>query len=157
MYNINTAKKRLEPTETLCQFCTTEHSTNMEDNLFVPLFKENDRTNLIVYRSVKYSKIPVGVPRCPGCKSIHEKAVIKAALISWASAVLVLVLSFLIWGPYGFFAMLPAIFIGVGGTYFLQNSIVRGKGIYTKMDGAKQNEAVQDLILSGWSFTLPSA
>ncbi len=63
MYSFNQETKRLEPSETLCQYCETEHSTDMEDNYFIPMFQEVDRTNVIVYRNVKFKKIPVGIPR----------------------------------------------------------------------------------------------
>jgi hypothetical protein len=43
MYIFNKERKRLEPTETKCQYCETGNSTSMEDNYFIPLFKENDR------------------------------------------------------------------------------------------------------------------
>lgn len=157
MYNFNTVKKRLEPTETKCQFCEMDSSTHMEDNYFVPLFKENDRTNIIVYRSVKYSKIPVGIPRCKTCQSIHQEAASKSALIAGSMAVVTVVLSFLIWGPFGFFSFFVAILIGFGGRYLIEKKLVRDKGIYTRLDGAKQNEAVQELIIGGWSFNQPSA
>lgn len=157
MYNFNKEKKRLEPSETKCQYCEIESSTNMEDNYFVPLFKENDRTNIIVYRSVKYSKIPVGIPRCKSCQSIHVYAAGKSALIAWCIAIGVMILSFMIWGIFGIFAIFAGIFIGFGGTHFIQNKMVRDRGIYTKLDGAKQNEAVQELVISGWSFNMPSA
>jgi len=156
MYQFNQAKKRLEPTDTKCEYCELEHSAHMEDNYFVPLFKENDRTNIIVYRSVKYSKIPVGIPRCKNCQATHNEAAGRAALISWITAGVVVILSFLIWGPYGFLAIFAGIFIGFGGTHFLENKFVREKGIFTKLDGAKRNGAVQELVIGGWSFTQPT-
>jgi hypothetical protein len=157
MYIFNKQRKRLEPTITKCQYCETGNSTSMEDNYFIPLFKENDRTNVIVYRSVKYSKIPVGIPRCTSCKSIHILAAGRAAQISWAVAIAVVILGFAIWGIWGIFGIFAGLVIGFGGSDFLQDKLVRDKGIYTKSEGAKQNEAVQDLVINGWSFTQPTA
>lgn len=157
MYNFNKEKKRLEPSGTKCQYCEIEHSTNMEDNYFVPLFKENDRTNIIVYRSVKYSKIPVGIPRCKSCMSIHQEAAGRSALTAWGIAFGVVVFSLIIWGISGIFSILVALLIGFGGTHLIQNKIIREKGIFSKMDGAKRNQAVQELVIEGWSFTQPSA
>ena len=157
MYVLNKNRKRLEPTEKKCQFCEAEHSSDMDDNYFVPLFRENDRTNIIVYRSVKYSKVPVGIPRCKSCMDIHEQAASKAAMVAWLIAAGVVVLSFMLWGPYGMFAILAGIFIGFLGTAYIQNKIVRGKGIFTKRDGAERNELVQSLIIEGWSFNQPTA
>jgi hypothetical protein len=157
MHIFNKERKRLEPTITKCQYCEMENSTSMEDNYFIPLFKENDRTNVIVYRSVKYSKVPVGIPRCSSCKSIHILAAGRAAQIAWSIAIAVVLLIFAIWGIWGIFGIFAVIIIGFGGTNVIQNKLVRDKGIYTKLDGAKQNEAVQDLVINGWSFTQPTA
>lgn len=157
MYIVNKERKRLEPTETKCQYCEADHSSSMEDNYFVPLFRENDRTNIVVYRSVKYSKIPVGIPRCKNCLAIHEQAASKAALIAWCIAGGIVLLSFIIWGFGGIFALFIGIFGGVLGTDFIQDKLVRDKGIFTKKDGAEYNEAVQQLIMDGWSFKQPTA
>lgn len=158
MYTFNEFLKRLEPSETLCQFCETEHSTDMEDNYFVPLYKENDRTNIVVYRSVKFKKIPVGVPRCKKCKTIHEKANSNSLLVAWGSALLLVILSFWAFGPIiGFISIFVSIIVGALGTTLLYKKWVRGKEIYTEIDGAKQNEAVQELVISGWSFNQPMA
>ena len=157
MYIFNKERKRLEPTVTKCQYCESGNSASMEDNYFIPLFKENDRTNVIVYRSVKYSKIPVGIPRCNDCKTIHVLAAGRAAQISWGIAIAVVISIFAIWGIFGIFGIFGGILIGFGGTALLQDKMVKDKGIYTKLDGAKQNEAVQDLVINGWSFKQPTA
>ena|SRR5688572_1637809 len=157
MYTINKEKKRIEPTDTKCQYCEVENSTSMEDNYFVPLFRENDRTNIIVYRSVKYSKIPVGVPRCKSCLAIHQKAAGKSQLTAWGIAFGVVVLSIMIWGAAGIISIVLGLVIGFLGTYLIQNKMVRDRGIFTKMDGAKRNPAVQELVIDGWSFNQPTA
>jgi hypothetical protein len=157
MYIFNKERKRLEPTITKCQYCESGNSTSMEDNYFIPLFKENDRTNVIVYRSVKYSKIPVGVPRCRDCKNIHVLSAGRAAQISWAVAIGVVILIFAIWGIWGIFGIFGGLIIGFVGTMLLTDKLIKDKGIYTKLEGAKQNEAVQDLVINGWSFTQPTA
>ncbi len=157
MHVINKEKQRLEPVETKCQYCEVEQSTDMEDNYFIPLFKENDRTNIVVYRSVKYSKLPVGVPRCKSCKAIHENASSQATMWTWSIAAAVVILSFVAFGIMGIFSFIAAIFIAVLGTELVQNKITRDKGIYTLKDGAKQNETVQEFVLAGWSLTQPSA
>lgn len=157
MYTFNKNKKRLEPSETKCQYCDTEDSTDMEDNYFAPLYKEADRTNIVVYRSVKYSKIPVGVPRCKQCKSIHSKASIAAGWLGWGLALVFVILGFQILGVNGLFTLIAGPFVGYGLQVLIEKKMVQAKEIYTKLEGAKQNEAVQDLVLSGWSFTKPMA
>jgi len=157
MHTINERLMRLEPQETKCTYCGVEHSQNMDENYFIPLFKEQDRTNVIVYRSVKYKKIPVGVPRCQSCKNIHESSTSKAQLYAWGIALGVVVFSFAVWGIFGIFAIFVGIFIGFGGTHFFENKFVRDSGILTKLEGAKENDTIQDLVIHGWSFTQPAA
>lgn len=158
MYIFNEEKKRLEPTETKCQYCEVEHSTNMEHNHFISLYKENDRTNIIVYRSVSYKELPVGIPRCKSCFHIHSDAETRAARIAWGAALSIGVLSLLVWDTWGMFSLLGGVVIGFAADYFLRAKLVRDKGIYSKLEGAKQNEAVQRLIVSGgWSFSPPTA
>lgn len=157
MHLFNETMKRLEPQHTKCMFCGTAHTQNMNDNYFVPLFKEQDRTNIVVYRSVKYQKIPVGLPRCLSCLSIHESCSNKAKLFAWGAAIAVVIASFAIWGIFGFFAIFAGIFIGFLGTKLIEDKLVRDAGILTKQDGAKEDQTVQELIINGWSFTQPSA
>ena len=80
MHVLNEKLKRLEPIEKKCIFCSYNNMVSMDDCYFVPLFKENDRTNIIVYRSVKYSKILIGISRCSTCAAIHEAAKTKATI-----------------------------------------------------------------------------
>jgi len=157
MHTINERLMRLEPQETKCAYCEVEHSQDMEENYFIPLFKEQDRTNVIVYRSVKYKKIPVGVPRCQRCKNIHESASNKAKLYAWGIALGVVLFCFAVWGIMGIFAIFAGIFIGFGGTHFMENKLVRDQGILTKLEGAKENDTIQDLVIHGWSFNQPAA
>jgi hypothetical protein len=157
MYTLNKEKKRLEPTETKCQYCEVEHSSNMEENYFIPLFKENDRTNIIVYRSVKYSKIPVGIPRCRTCLEIHEQAAKKAALQAWGIGAGIIILSWMMGGGPAAIGTVIGILIGLFGTNYFQKRIVFNKGIFNKKEGAERNPVVQELILDGWTFTQPTA
>ncbi|OQP44732.1 hypothetical protein A4H97_10235 [Niastella yeongjuensis] len=137
----------------------------MEDNYFIPLFKENDRTNVLVYRSVKYSKIPVGIPRCRSCKEIHDAAHRKAAFIAWGTALAIVAVSFLIGSAGGvggiFIGLMIGLFAGfMTGTIMvdkLQVKIVNRYGILSKLTGAHHNDAVQDLVINGWSFSQPTA
>jgi hypothetical protein len=133
----------------------------MNDCYFVPLFVTNDRTNIVVYRSVKYSKILIGIPRCSSCKSIHEKATSKSQWITGVSVILAiafLIYNFMVLNAFvvvgGIFAM---IFGGIYGSKKMTESFVVNQDIYTEQDGAETNEVVRELIVGGWSFTQPSA
>jgi len=157
MYILNKEKKRLEPSETHCQFCESADSQDMEDNFFMPMFKENDRTNIIVYRSLKYSKIPVGIPRCKECKAIHEKAWSKGKFMAWGGAIVVIILAFLVSPVLGYISIFVGIMIGAFGSKFIYEKLVRDQIIYTERDGAMYNKAIQELLSSGWTMDQPMA
>jgi hypothetical protein len=157
VHTFNEAEKRFEPTEKICQFCGMKENEKMENNYFVPLFKEQDRTNIVVYRSVKYSKLPIGIPRCADCQEIHYSSSTTAVFISLLIGAGIFVMSVFTWGVLGVFAFVPAIFVGVFGKAFIEDKLVRNKGILTKLDGAKENETVQEFVIHGWSFNQPAA
>jgi hypothetical protein len=154
---VNGASKRLEPFDSPCQFCGQGNFKKMDDNYFVPVFKEEDRTNIVVYRSVKFKKILIGVPRCESCLDVHNAAGNKAKLYSWVGAAITFILCCLIGGAYIVVGFVLLLLIGFLGSYLLEKQFVRDRGILTKMDGAKENETVQEFIILGWSFTQPSA
>ncbi len=154
---LNEQKKRLEPIERKCSYCGVNNFDEMDDNYFVPLFKEKDRTNIIVYRSVKFSKILIGIPRCKMCLEIHQSAARVATYYAWGIGIAVLILTILMGGFWFFGGVLSCIFIGVFTPILIKNKIATKKGILTELEGAKQNELVQDFVINGWSFTQPSA
>ena len=156
-YQFNQETKRLEPLGTLCQFCETDHSTKMDENYFVTLYREKDRTNVIVYRSVKFSAIPVGIPRCEKCMVIHETASLKGNALGWVLAIGFVVLIFSLFGLWGFLGIIAGIVLGVVGSNYLEKKFVHQKRIYTCKEAVMQNEAVQDLVLGGWSLNRPMA
>jgi hypothetical protein len=155
-HTFNESLKRLEPVEKTCHYCGQEDFRSMEENYFVPLFKEHDRTNVVVYRSVKYKQISVGIPRCRRCFKIHVTTSVKAKY-SWAVAAGVFVLAICIWGPLAMLGILPCLLIGFLGSSFMEGRLVESEGVLTKLDGAKRNETVQDLVIQGWSCNQPTA
>jgi len=138
----------------------------MADNYFIPLFKENDRTNVVVYRSVKFSKILVGVSRCPHCQKIHQDSTLHARIYAWGLAVILSVISIIvslkidsILGTIGIVLvpMLFLILIGLLGSTLLENVLAKQKGILTKKDGVKRYEIIRAFLSDGWSFNPPTA
>jgi len=89
--------------------------------------------------------------------NIHESATSKAQLYAWGIALGTVVFCIAVWGLMGIFSIFAGIFIGFGGTHFIENKLVRDSGILTKLEGAKENENIQDLVIHGWSFTQPAA
>ncbi|QOG03346.1 hypothetical protein [Flavobacterium sp. MDT1-60] len=160
-YTFDEAYKRFEPHDHKCTYCGEAEMENMNDCYFVPLFVEGDRTNIVVYRSVKYSKVLIGIPRCRSCKDIHYDAKNKAVTISVVSVIILLGLllyNFMNLNAFVFIlGIFATIFGGIYGSSKLAERYVANKGIYTLQDGAETNEVVQDLVIAGWSFTMPTA
>jgi hypothetical protein len=158
---VNQQLKRIEPVSKKCSFCFNGTSQSMNDNYFVPVFKENDRTNIIVYRSVKYQKIDIGIPRCADCKTIHQTAKKKALAISLTAALAIF--AFMVYNFLNFHAVISValIFIsaltGFGGYVYLQNMFSRKAGINALKDGAESDALVTDFLMQGWSLKQPSA
>lgn len=159
-YTFNELYKRFEPHEKKCTYCGIATVKNIDDCYFIPLFMTKNSTNLIVYRSVKFAKIIIGIPRCETCKEVHSKAKTKALLISWGSAVAlmtILIYNIIAIGgimlALGFFA---AIFMGVYGSEHLKDRFAVDNDVYGLKDGAETNEIIRDLVISGWSLEQPT-
>ena len=155
-YTFNEELKRFEPTATKCGFCFKNESQNMEDNHFADIYRISDRTNIIVYNSVSYNQISIGIPRCPNCKYIHKKGWLYSRLISWFFFIMITVVSIFIWGFYGIFtifgfALIP-LFI-----FLTERVIVEMDDVLPKKDGSKKNTFIQDFIIQGWSLKKPDA
>lgn len=155
-YIFNEQLKRIEPKETLCIYCRKQHSQSMDSNFFTKLFQEKDRTELIVYRSVKFNSISIGIPRCTSCYTIHSNCKSKAWMYSIAIALLIVILSFYFFGPMG----ILSVFIAFVLLFMLQSVIadvlVKKYGILIERDGPKKDILVRELVLSGWSLSPPS-
>jgi hypothetical protein len=159
-YTFNESEKRFEPLEKKCTYCGTASVEKIDDCYFIPLFMKKDSTNLIVYRSVKFAKILIGIPRCMSCKETHQKANTNAAMLSWGIAVALIV--FLFYNIIAFggvvlaIGFIAAIFIGIYGTGYFKDKFAVDNGIFTLKDGAETNEVIRDLVISGWTFEQPT-
>ena len=156
-YTFDEAYKRFEPHDHRCAYCRQAEMENINDCYFVPLTVEDDKTNIVVYKSVEYSKILIGIPRCRSCKDIHYVAKNKAISISMTSVIVLLSLllyNFMNLNTFVFMVgILTAIFGGIYGAAKLAEWYVANKGIYTVQYGAETNEVVRDLVISGWTFS----
>ncbi len=162
----NENKKRLEPIDKTCVFCGKGISESQDDNLFIPLFKESDRLNVIVYRKVSYKRLDMGLSRCPHCKEIH----IKQTKMTWIYTIIVGILTAVVsfWLTKGFFddfTIIMAILIGVifaciaffASRILLEKRHARKEGILTKEDASIQYDIVRALLADGWTFDQPTA
>ncbi|WP_018343682.1 hypothetical protein [Cytophaga aurantiaca] len=152
----NEKLKRFEPIETSCQFCNKRSSDKMDRNYFVPVFREEDRTDIIVYSSVKFKKVLIGIPRCTQCFVIHQKSVYNSWIISVLTGIVCSVLGFVFLGLYGVFVLIPAFVLSIVAPMLIDSVLIRKKGILTPKDGAMKDPLVQDLVISGWSLNQPS-
>jgi hypothetical protein len=154
----NEAKKTLEPTSTICACCQVGTAT-LETNYYKDIFKENDRTNLVIYRSVSYGKISIGIPRCESCMSIHNDA----DLIGTIGGILLGIVFFIIclsifdhaWLlSLGFFGAI-AIFVYLGD--YGKNWYSNSKGIRSKEEIIDGDSLIAGFLANGWSKHTPSA
>jgi hypothetical protein len=153
----NERLKRLEPKEIKCFFCREQNMDNINDCLFVPIYRPINKLNIIIYRSVKFNKLPVGVPRCKSCLEIHETSKKKAKIYSWSIA-LAICLFFCLFQPFGFVIGL----MSIGFTVLILNDYIPGKliqkkDIFTIKDAGELDESIQELIAAGWLLEAPRA
>ena len=72
-HDFNDLKNRFEPKDKKCKFCKLGSSNGrMSDNYFKGVYELHDRTNLIVFRNVRYDEVWIGIPRCRKCKLKHQ-------------------------------------------------------------------------------------
>lgn len=155
-FTFNEDLKRFEPKATKCGFCFKSDSQNMEDNYFADIYRISDRTNIIVYSSVSYNQVSIGIPRCINCKYIHKKGWLYSRLLSWFFFIMIVVISIFIWDINGIFSIFSFALIPVF-IYLLERVIVEMDDILPKKDGTKKNTFVQDFIIRGWSLKKPDA
>ena len=161
LYTFNEKRKRLDPTYTLCQFCLKDFSTEMSDNHFTNIYNEKDRTNIVVYRSVKFQKLMIGIPRCKNCKKIHHNSAIYGWLIGFVLAVGVVLLANYFF-KYQFGYLMFFSIVGFIATFLLTPPIFvtifsARQGIFSIMDGPERDPQIQELLHQGWTLNPPSA
>lgn len=160
-YKLNEARKRLEPTSLLCQYCWKAISEKMEDNYFAPVYREKNRVNAVVFRSVNFNKIHVGIPRCPSCKKNHQNN----KIVGWIIGLIVALLIVKLVTVYFAGQISYAIFFGILGfiipLFFVSKLattiIVVRSGIFTEREGAEREPQVMALLREGWTLDQPSA
>jgi hypothetical protein len=156
---LNKNEKRLEPKSSHCGFCAEGVANNPNDCHYAPIYQEADRTNLAVYRSVKFKQMDVGIPRCQSCSDIHKAGASKANKYLAVCGVFIALFAFTSFGIIG------AIFItlfGVGATDALiskriQNSFASKNDIYSLDEGIQANETINEFLLLNWSLKKPEA
>lgn len=162
----NEEKKRFEPVDKTCAFCGQRKSEDPNDDFYIPIYKENDRLNVIVYRKVSYSKINIGLPRCPHCKEIHQKQKNRTLLytigIGFVVTIVIFILTKNIFEEYTIIMALLGGFVVAMLTFIiaravLEKSMAKQENILPKEEAAMQYGIVRYFIDNGWTFNQPTA
>ena len=164
----NEKTKRLEPLDNVCVFCGRRHVNDADDTCYMPLYKENSRLNVIVYRNVKFSKIVIGAPRCSSCRQIHSRVKIRSILYSVVAFTLGLILIFLL--PYFLYHYIKGIAYVIGAVMlfadivliikaydYFERRLIRSYDILTPKEGLQVYPIVRELLDDGFTFDSPVA
>lgn len=155
---LNEELKRFEPIGNTCGFCRGGVSTKEEEDYYYPLFKETDRTNIVVYKSVKFKKIDIGTSRCSRCYKIHKQNLLYGRVV----ALLLVLFPALLLGQisivYGFFYAVPAaIFMLSLVPRVVADWSTKSEDIRTEKEGVLANNLVKKMLSDGWVFYQPTA
>lgn len=160
-HKLNEQLKRIEPCSSKCSYCDKGIVSNVNDCYYVPIYKVRERENIIVYSSVTFSKLLLGIPRCHFCKQIHDKAQKKAFLFSLVVAVAVL-----IYAVYSFldipvvisiFLLLLSGAAGFGGYVYLEDRFAINADCMPKHRGPEKDDLIKEFRKGGWILGKPAA
>jgi len=157
-YNYNEGLKRFEPKEKRCGYCFQNEGKDINNYNFIRLYKENSRTNFVIYRSLKYEEISIGIARCNDCAKFHEELSSKSPIIRYAIYTLILIFVLPVFGLKVFIIgiILSLCLFYLSHKYWNKKDNTK-KERYTLKEGNALNETIQDLVISGWTFNKPSA
>ena len=160
----NERRKRFEPKDRKCAFCKTgTNNGQMEDNCFFSVYNEKGRTNLVVFRNVKFNEVKIGVPRCEACSKTHSlvKGTSCLAIIVAVLSVFVVPIYLSVTFDLGTVPMiiLMAITFGLAvlAVMGLEKFILNLKDVKSEKDGALTNDLVRAFVRNGWSVDRPNA
>ncbi|MFK7772519.1 MAG: hypothetical protein AB8F94_10275 [Saprospiraceae bacterium] len=163
-HTFNESKKRFEPIFKKCSFCKTgSNKSKMEDNCFFSVYNVQDRTNLVVFRNVKYSEIKIGIPRCKSCRKVHTLAKVATYLTLFIGIPLVFIIPIYFSAKHdlGTIGLIFLLVMTFGLVYLarvgIQKAIFNAYDIKNEKDGAVTESLVQDFLRSGWSTDRPRA
>ena len=163
-HKFNEYLRRFEPLHTKCLFCRAgKDSSHMEDNCFYSVYNVQDRTNVIVYRNVKFKEVKIGVPRCEKCKSVHSKAKVTTNITIFVGVLLVFIIPiyFSVEFDLGTVGMIFMLALTAGLVFLIvfaiEKAILNGYDVKSEKDGARTVPLVRDFLRNGWTDDRPSA
>ncbi|TDO96590.1 hypothetical protein EV145_11190 [Flavobacterium sp. 245] len=156
-YNYNESLKRFEPKEKRCGYCFQNESENINNYDFIKLYKVKDRTNFVVYRSLKYEEMMIGISRCNDCVEFHEEASRKSPILKYAIYLLILIF---VLPVFGLKVFIVGMALSITLFFVLHKYAKKSKNPEERLtlkQGIASNETIQDLVIAGWIFDKPSA
>ncbi len=163
-HTFNESRKRFEPHNKKCSFCRTGgRNTNMEDNCFYSVYNIQDRTNLLVYRNVKFNEIKIGVPRCTSCRSVHSNAKMASHISVFVGVLLIFIIPIYFTvkfslGTIGLILLMASTFgLVYLGMKALEKGILDANEVKSEKEGALREPLVREFLRNGWSDTRPTA
>lgn len=163
METLNYINGMLVPEGNKCMCCGKEITENEKANYTIPLYKEIDRTNLLVAENIKYRKIGVMVTRCSNCKKIQEKAESIPFLFSFSIGLIIAVIGLVLY--FSGLWILGFIFIPIGIITGILLKPTKGedratdylekKKVLSKENAVVHYKEVAELIRDGWCFSEP--
>ncbi len=160
----NQLKTRFEPKDIKCSFCRTgSNKSKMEDNCFYSVYNVQDRTNLIVFRNVKFNEIKIGIPRCASCRKVHFTAKMASYLTLFIGIPLVFIIPiyFSVKFDLGTIGMILLLAMTFGLVYLamvgIEKAIFSAYDIKSEKDGALLDPLIQSFLIGGWSIERPRA
>lgn len=156
-YTFNEQLRRFEPHERKCCYCMPGHAQDPASAYYAPIYKVQRKTTIVVYRSVQYNKVLLGIPRCVSCHKIHHTKRILTVLY-----ILIALVGFTTFGYYlagiggGFAAFAITALASAAGFPILESRLIERKGILTLRDGAYNNLILKNFLSTGWSLTPPA-
>ena len=161
----NEDKKRFEPINMNCSFCNSgAHSSSKGDHCYISMYSVKDRTNLIVYRNVKFNEIKIGLPRCKKCYSVHStvKTADTFGLVLGIISVFVVPITIcVVFSIISTILMCLLMGMMVPLVYFLnksiQNYILASNNTLSQKEGAQKEPLIIGFLQHGWSLDKPLA
>ena len=163
-HTFNESRRRFKPHNKKCSFCRSgARNTNMEDNCFYSVYNIQDRTNLVVYRNVKFKEVKISIPRCASCRRVHSAAKTSTYISVFIGVLLIFIIPIYFsvkfsLGTFGLIIMMAATFgLVYLGMVAIEKGILNANEVTSEKDGALKEPLVRDFLRNGWSITRPTA
>ncbi len=160
----NESFRRFEPKKKVCLFCKTKAlNSSMEDNCFSSVYNIQNRTNIVVYRNVKFNEVKIGIPRCSKCCSVHSMAKISSYVTVFVGVLLVFIIPIYLAVQFdlGTIGMIFLVILMFGLVYLavlaVEKAILSTYDVISEKDGAMKEPLVREFLRNGWSLDRPTA